>query len=204
MNTTRTVGQIVASLPAAMMRMRSGILINAFDPDPNDILVEDIAYHLSNIARYGGASRYVVAQHVCLGADYLASLGEFSMAYEFLHHDDTEAILGDIVGPQKRTEAFEMYRMIEDHVGTIFAHRFGHAFPKSRVVDTIDKAMRVNEQRDIFGINPLDCSDGRIALELGAPIEIWSREQAEQEYLARHFRLYHSASRASLQEALHG
>ena len=49
------------------MITNSGILFNLLDPDPEDILIEDIAVHLSRIARWNGGTKkfYSVAEHCC-------------------------------------------------------------------------------------------------------------------------------------------
>ena len=47
------------------MQTFSGIAVDLKNPDPNTILVPDLAHHLSQICRFTGACRktYSVAQH---------------------------------------------------------------------------------------------------------------------------------------------
>ena len=65
----------------------------------------DIAHALSNLCRFNGHSRrfYSVAEHVVLGAKALLKCSiSVEAAYRFLHHDDTEAYIGDVTRPLKK------------------------------------------------------------------------------------------------------
>ena len=85
------------------IEMHSGVYVNLAEPHPNQILLEDIAFSLSNIARYGGHVRfYTVAQHACLVVRWLKIKGyDAQMQLAGLHHDDPEAYIGDIPRPLK-------------------------------------------------------------------------------------------------------
>lgn len=67
---------------------------------PAQVSVEDIADTLSKGCRYAGRCPYPysVAQHAVFTAWLLEGTG---LEYEGLHHDDTEAYIGDIMGPFK-------------------------------------------------------------------------------------------------------
>jgi len=71
--------------------------------DPRDILVEDIAHQLSNIARFAGATskHYSVAQHSGLVADIVRDYlgGDTETVYAALFHDSHEMAMSDIPTP---------------------------------------------------------------------------------------------------------
>lgn len=85
------------------MHTVSGRLVDPLNLNPTDIALVDIAHHLSNICRFGGATStfYSVAQH----AVRVARIGEFHwgavIGLECLHHDDAEAYMGDVIRPIK-------------------------------------------------------------------------------------------------------
>lgn len=74
---------------------------------PSQVFVEDIADTLSKGCRYAGRCPYPysIAQHAVFTSylvGYVSGHWEDFLAYEALHHDDTEAYIGDIMGPFKR------------------------------------------------------------------------------------------------------
>ncbi len=82
----------------------SGRKINVLNPDPKDIDIEDIAWHLSRLPRFCGATipsiPYSVAQHS------IQVMREFPitdplMQLHGLLHDAAEAYIGDIPSPIK-------------------------------------------------------------------------------------------------------
>lgn len=82
----------------------SGRFVDVRNPDPDTIVLEDIAHHLAHICRFTGAcSRfYSVAEHAVLVADRLVELGAHPrVALAGLHHDDAEAYLNDVARPLK-------------------------------------------------------------------------------------------------------
>jgi hypothetical protein len=66
--------------------------------------LEDIAQSLSTTARFGGHVKfYSVAEHSLRVCEWLRQAGHDTMTQLLgLHHDDTEAYVGDIPRPQKR------------------------------------------------------------------------------------------------------
>lgn len=77
----------------------SGIVVNLMNPDPNTILIEDIAHGLANNCRWNGHTQkfWSIAQHCCLMYDS-APEGE---GLKYLFHDAEEAYWGDIISPLK-------------------------------------------------------------------------------------------------------
>ena len=76
----------------------TGKKFSLFDPQPEDICIEDIAHHLSLICRYNGACKhhYSVAQHCVLAKELVPG-----HAAQALFHDAGEAYYGDIPTPFK-------------------------------------------------------------------------------------------------------
>lgn len=82
----------------------SGRFVDTKHPDPDSIILEDIAHALSNICRYGGhCSRfYSVAEHSVFVSKRMERKGYGkAMCLAALHHDDAEAYLGDVPRPLK-------------------------------------------------------------------------------------------------------
>ncbi len=77
----------------------SGVVVDLRDPDPDMILVEDIAHGLANNCRWNGHTRYYwsVAQHCCMMHDMAPAREEL----KYLFHDAEEAYWGDIIKPLK-------------------------------------------------------------------------------------------------------
>ena len=84
-------------------RTASGRSLDLLKPDPRDIDIRDIAHHLSQINRYGGASCFPVnvAQHSVLALRIAAEILHQPHATQIytLLHDAHEAWLGDITSP---------------------------------------------------------------------------------------------------------
>lgn len=112
--------------PSTLFVTASGRVVDVFAPRAIDVDFDDVVEHLSKEARYNGGTPgefYSVAQHLCLGADWLLaeSSGEHdaigredppfawkaseaaraSAAY-FLAHDFHEYVLKDETTPKKR------------------------------------------------------------------------------------------------------
>lgn len=103
---------IVESAETAYITMSpSGRMINAIDP--SDLpSIEDTAWHLANIARFTGAVRgvhYSVAEH----AVRVSRLCD-EYPLEGLCHDNSEAVLGDVSSPLKKSSVMVAYRVLED------------------------------------------------------------------------------------------
>ena len=102
------------------IRAFSGINFKVFNPDINQINIEDIAHALSHLCRYGGHSDifYSVAQH-SLAVSYLVKPEN---ALCGLLHDATEAYLIDLPRPIKYQ--IQQYRDMEEVLYTIIAKKF--------------------------------------------------------------------------------
>jgi hypothetical protein len=105
---------------------RSGLHFDVTKPDPNSILITDIAYGLSHKCRFGGhTSRwYSVAQHSIQVCEYVQMTGtEDSIALAALLHDASEAYLTDLPSPIKAI--LPAYITLEKSVQTAINEHFG-------------------------------------------------------------------------------
>lgn len=99
----------------------SGRKVHVRDPEPDDIVLGDIAHALAHLCRFGGHVRhfYSVAQH-SVRVSHLVDKRE---ARAGLLHDAAEAYIGDVIRPLKRELAD--YKAIESAFEECIAVRFG-------------------------------------------------------------------------------
>lgn len=123
-------------------------------PRPEYVKVEDIAHALANVCRFAGHSRsfYSVAQHSVL----VSRLCEPQDALWGLLHDASEAYLGDVISPLKRTEAWAEYRKIETRVQGAICDRFGLPLDQPDSVGWADLVALATEKRDVMLPAPAD------------------------------------------------
>lgn len=89
-----------------------GEVIDLWNLRPDQVQLKDIAETLSKINRFSGRTPepYSVAQHAVFAAWLADKAGRSPHEqYEVLHHDDTEAFIGDVIGPLKRCVPFVSY-----------------------------------------------------------------------------------------------
>lgn len=121
------------------IRTHSGQYVNVFNPDPDTILIDDIAHSLAHQCRWGGhISRfYSVAQH-SLYCSFLISDPELKLAA--LMHDASEAYLLDIPRPIKK-KLYD-YKHIEHRLMSVIAEKFGFNYwPMDKAVKQADEIM---------------------------------------------------------------
>lgn len=101
------------------IRVYSGQYVNLLNPDPDTILIEDIAHGLSMKNRWGGHTiyPYSVAQHSVFVSDICRN------RLEGLLHDATEAYLSDLPSPAKKL--MPDYIAIENRLYSVIAKKFG-------------------------------------------------------------------------------
>ncbi len=111
----------ISSDPGVLPDMHCALFVNGRVLDlaelrPEDVRVDEIAETLAKINRYAGRTPYPysVAQHAVLVSALIERFlpGEDRLAYEGLHHDDTEAFCGDILGPVKRNLDWVLPNMV--------------------------------------------------------------------------------------------
>lgn len=101
--------------------------VDPMKPTVEDIEIEDIAHHLSNIIRYAGgmATPESVAEHsVYVSRAVARRTTDLRVILAALLHDASEAYLGDIVRPLKHLKAFTAIRTAEDKLIAVVAQRF--------------------------------------------------------------------------------
>lgn len=120
--------------------------VNLADPNPDSIVITDIAWHLSQIIRWTGACKfqYSVAQH-SIWACYLAPE---ELKLEALMHDAHEAYIGDISRPMKILLGYQRIKEIEKKFDTIIEQKYGVRFGSQRVKE-IDDLLLHTEARNL-------------------------------------------------------
>jgi hypothetical protein len=164
----------------SVITMWSGTRIDLLNPDAEDVLIDDIAAHLSQINRFiGGTNReYTVAEHCLLGLDFC----QRGTRLEYLMHDATEAYLGDVSGPLKMTHGMRFYRDLEDAWWQVIAERFGLRKKLCAEVKAVDQCMLLTEQRDLKGRQPLS-TDKYTPYRMHLPVQAPAREMLRKEFL---------------------
>lgn len=167
------------------------------DPQPDQILIEDIAHALSQTCRFTGHTRvpYSTAQHSVLVAELVPA----EDALWALLHDGSEAYLADIAKPIKDLPQMQGYRDLEAKVQKAVFERFGLFGPCPASVKRADYVMLVTEARDLM--SPL-VPGWEIDLEDARPerIEAWEPRRAKLIFLARFAELMEIQKRKRLGE----
>lgn len=134
--------------------MASGRLFNIARPDSEAVNVGEIAHHLAQINRFGGACRqpYSVAQHSTLCAEECLRRypSRRDLALACLLHDASEAYCGDVVRAVKILIR-HCYMPIEERVQAAIWRKFGIVIDAetSQVVKQIDLAALKREALDL-------------------------------------------------------
>jgi hypothetical protein len=140
----------------AWMRTFTGKRFDPFDPDPANIDIDDTAWALSNICRFGGHSSrfYSVAEHSVLVGEHLfhSTKGNRRLALAGLLHDATEAYLGDVPRPLKYRPEFAFYREAEAKLEAAIFHKFGlNEFVCHPEIKRVDNAILADEAQQLMG-----------------------------------------------------
>jgi 5'-deoxynucleotidase YfbR-like HD superfamily hydrolase len=106
----------------ATLETVSGRKIDVSNPNPADIVIEDIAWALSRMPRFSGHSipytPYSVAQHCIQVAEDLKDYGPDVQLYGLLH-DAAEAYINDLPSPVKHIpEIHAVIKKLEDSLMT--------------------------------------------------------------------------------------
>lgn len=174
----------------------SGKRIDLLQPQAELLDIRDIAAHLANMPRWGGAVRgYSVAQHCVLGAQAIldglvntflriaGQRGAQYFAYDFLLHDAHEAYLQDLISPIKQHMATASYRAQVQWFDTLLGVRFGclgaYSYLSREVVGVVDLRMLATEEKHFFG----QVLSTKALPFPGLSIDPWPAEFAEQAFL---------------------
>ncbi len=185
----------------------SGGYVNTEYPTPESIVLEDVAHALSQVCRFGGHTQkfYSVAEHAVLVSRRMEELG-FSReeCLAGMHHDDSEAYLGDIPRPLK-VHLGERYRALSDRMDRAIIAGLALPFPfealhTSDIKDADNWALFV-EARSLLRSRGMNWEssfedwdiDARSEAEAEKDPPYWHGGQdpttAEGEFLSRHYEL---------------
>jgi len=170
-----------------LTEMHSGRQVDPFDLKMEDINLNDIAYHLSGINRYNGATRLTVAQHCVLGAQkILEDTGNIRAAAGFLLHDAPEAYLQDMTAPIKSRfkehfpDFINWYEKLHENYFWMLIIKFGVCISRSDLdlIKEYDLRIVFDEEKALFG------HEGKWGEwnPLGIEITVWGTAWAEHEY----------------------
>lgn len=178
------------------LQTRSGRRVDLLGPSVSQIDFGDIANALSHINRFTGHTfgRYSVAQHCCLGADYLKLTGHSALtALGFLLHDAHEAYLGDIATPiaaavcdvsALRAAKVQIDHCIQIAAGVVIPHDI------KSLIREIDLCMCRTERDALMAAPPEPWADEiENAALLPIVIKSWDPLRAHREWFARFNRL---------------
>ncbi|WP_395026559.1 hypothetical protein [Comamonas odontotermitis] len=126
--------------------LASGVYFHFDEPGRTAVSVEDVAHALSNLCRFTGHSRnfYSVAQHAVL----VSHLVPPELAYQALHHDDVEAVMGDVSSPLKKL--LPEYKKLEREIEAVILFQRGIFSPMPDAVKRADLIALRTEQRDLM------------------------------------------------------
>jgi len=163
----------------------SGVRFWPLFPNPDDILIEDIAHSLANLCRFAGHARvfYSVAEH----SVRVSQLCRPEDALWGLLHDASEAFLCDVPAPLKELPEFEAYRAAEHSLQRIITVRFGLAREQPACVTEADHAMLRIEMRDLLTSGSTGRNKAEQMLSVTKP---WPPRIAEARFMSWFHRLY--------------
>lgn len=171
------------------IRTASGRRLDIFNPNPDDILIEDIAHSLSRLCRFNGhinVSHYSVAQHCVIVSHIVNS----NYAFEGLMHDAAESITGDCISPIKRV--LPKFYEIEAVNEAAIRKRFGlkNSIKCQRAVKRADQIALVAEARDLLKhSDSLWSFTHNIEVDDIAKIVALPQKEAEKLFLDRFYNL---------------
>lgn len=180
------------------IRTSSGVKFYPLNPDPQGILIEDIAHALSLLCRGNGHVKvfFSVGQH-CIHCAKEAEQRGYStrLILACLLHDASEAYLSDITRPVK--QHLQDYCRYEEHLLEVIYKKFlGSPLSQEeqKLVKIIDDDMLYYDLRDL-----LNEKDPRIAPVMYSSFSYKERpfKEVEEEYLS----LFRKYSDALLQES---
>ena len=159
-----------------LVRTFTGKYVNPLDLNFDDVCIEDIAHHLSNICRFTGAGPfYSVAQH-SVQVSWLCKGWSRDFKLAGLLHDAAEAYLNDLASPVKHAEGMETYRAAEEVATRVIFGALGANPEYLDLVKEHDDKMFQNEVEWFWG------------KRVGG-LHIWTPEQAEREFLVEYHAL---------------
>jgi hypothetical protein len=160
------------------------------DPEPEDILIEDVAGSLGKVCRFNGHPRipYFVGHHCVLGSNIIEKqTNNLLYALAFLLHDAGESYLGDMTRPLKNMPELEAYRIADSRLNRIIEKRFHlpEGIFDEGFIKEVDTRMLFTEKRDLlvtlqwnYSVQPYDFK-----------IKPWGWRKTQRKYLERYHEL---------------
>lgn len=154
-------------------------------PNPDAIVIQDIAHSLSMQCRFTGHTKkfYSVAQH----SVYVSHICNEEDALWGLLHDASEAYLIDVPRPLKRSGYFQAYLELEAKMQEAICKRFGLPLGEPPSVKKADTKMLATEARDLMG--PLHRDWIQKATPLPFKVEAWDQQKAKDMFMQRFYEL---------------
>lgn len=167
------------------IQTHSGRRFNPLNPNPDAIVIQDIAHALSMQCRFSGHCKqfYSVAQHSVL-VSYICDSAD---ALWGLLHDASEAYLVDVPRPLKRSGKFDAYIDFEQNMQAAICKRFGLTVKEPPSVKKADTTLLATEARDLM--SPLHPDWKQPTEPLPFKIEAWGPEKAKDMFMKRFFEL---------------
>jgi hypothetical protein len=160
------------------MQVRSGKLIDIWNPTVEVVDIVDIAHSLANQCRYFGhtVKFYSVAEHCVL----LAPFARPTLRKSALMHDAAETYVGDIVRAVKH--GLEPHMALEKLWEGVIAEKFDLLYPWDAEIKTLDNRILLDEMVQAMAPPQTPWTDLK-GPPLGVKIRFWEPEQAEQQFL---------------------
>lgn len=148
------------------------------NPQPNQVRIDDIAYHLAREGRFlnGIQPHYSVAEHCVLMADYFAKAGEQNLARQALMHDCSEAYLRDLPSPIKK--CLPEYMLLEKSIEAFLYVHFGLPVDLEPRIKEVDACFCITEQR-VLREEELNYSGPLLNIDF----QLWSWKEAKSNFL---------------------
>jgi hypothetical protein len=158
----------------------SGTRVWPLELNGKRIDIVDVASSLGNLCRYNGhvSEFYSVGEHCVRLYDY----GPPELKPHLLLHDVSEYLTGDLVAPLKYLPEFAEYRRVEAVIMGVVYEKFGLDPVEPEEVKYLDLAIRVNEMRDLKGIEPKKYGPPPLDIPTIKP---WLPKKAKTEFLKR-------------------
>lgn len=163
----------------------SGRRFNPTSPNPDAIVIQDIAHALSMQCRFSGHSKkfYSVAQH----SVYVSHICNEEDALWGLLHDASEAYLVDVPRPLKLSGLIQGYIEAEVRMQEAVCVRFGLPLKEPPSVKKADTKLLSTEARDLM--SPLHSDWVQPVSPLPFVIESWSPQKAKDMFMQRFYEL---------------
>jgi 5'-deoxynucleotidase YfbR-like HD superfamily hydrolase len=170
---------------APWIQTHSGRRFCPTNPNPDSIVLQDIAHALSMICRFSGhsSSFYSVAQHSVL-VSYVCDISDRLFG---LLHDGSEAYAGDFSSPLKHSGLFNGYIEMESKIQQAICKRFSLPMQEPWSVKRADKVLLATERRDLMSPRRSDWESPYEPLPF--KIEPWSQQEAKDRFIKRFFEL---------------